>query len=605
MALVLLLVVAPEAAALERASASAAAGAAGIVRVGVDDFRFSEYSADFVLERDAEGRSLLTTTETFVAEFPQSDQNHGIRRAIPLDFQGYPTDVRLVSVTDGGGTPRAVDTETDGGFLLVTSAEEGFVHGRQSYVFTYTQHNVTLPAAGTASGEDEFFWDTNGTAWSQPFDRFDLRVRLGQGLEEAMTGALSCYRGRAGSTDTCSIGRDASGVSASGGSLASGENVTVAIGFAPGTFTPRDDRYFASGWSWVQLGGLAGLLIVLVLAVRRRRTVLRDAPGRPTVIAEYEPPAQGLFLSAALVGKTAKAPTAAFLDAAVRGLVRIEETAGGRKPAFALRVLDPAAAAPRRAGRPRTVPSDDRRFFDVAFGRVPGTVRELSGRDRAFGAAVSGFVHGLSERTTEAGLRRAGTVVGSVVLVVVAVLAFTAAFVGGVVVVSSSLGGLLPGVLLAVAVAMAAASIVLVSKVPLTAAGAELRDHVRGLTLYIRLAEADRLAVLQSPRGAERRAAGTVDVVEVTERLLPWAVLVGLEKQWAEALAVVYEREGEAPLWYSGTSGFRAAAFVGSVSSFSSSASSFVGSASSSSSGGAGGGGSSGGGGGGGGGGGV
>ena len=39
---------------------------------------------------------------------------------------------------------------------------------------------------------------------------------------------------------------------------------------------------------------------------------------------------------------------------------------------------------------------------------------------------------------------------------------------------------------------------------PLTEHGREPRDHLEGLRLYIRLAEADRLRVLQSPSGALR-----------------------------------------------------------------------------------------------------
>ncbi|PPH53559.1 DUF2207 domain-containing protein, partial [Rathayibacter sp. AY1E1] len=262
---------------------------AGVVRADVDGFRFSEYSADFRLDRDEEGRSTLTTVETFVAEFPPS-QNRGMQRAIPLDYEGHPTDVDLVSVTDGDGASRPVDTEREDGFLLVTSAADEFVSGSQTYVFTYTQHNTTLPGSGTRSGEDEFYWDVNGTGWRQSFDRYDVRVELAGSLASAATGTVSCYRGPEGSTTPCPIGRDGAVVTASGESLAPGENVTVAIGFAPGTFTPRDDRYLASGWSWVQLGGLAAVLIGLALAVHRRRTVLRDAPGRPTVVAEYDPP---------------------------------------------------------------------------------------------------------------------------------------------------------------------------------------------------------------------------------------------------------------------------------------------------------------------------
>jgi uncharacterized membrane protein YgcG len=577
---------------------------AGVVRADVDGFRFSEYSADFRLDRDEEGRSTLTTVETFVAEFPPS-QNRGMQRAIPLDYEGHPTDVDLVSVTDGDGEARPVDTEREDGFLLVTSAADEFVSGGQTYVFTYTQHNTTLPGSGTRSGEDEFYWDVNGTGWRQSFDRYDVRVELAGSLASAATGTVSCYRGPEGSTTPCPIGRDGAVVTASGESLAPGENVTVAIGFAPGTFTPRDDRYLASGWSWVQLGGLAAVLIGLALAVHRRRTVLRDAPGRPTVVAEYDPPAEGLFLSAALLRKTSKAPAAGLLDAAVRGLVRIEETGEGRKQEYAVRVLDPATTPTRRAGRPRPLASDDREFLDIALGRAPGTVRELSGKDKEFGKAVGQFQTALGNRVTEAGLKKAGTIGGSVLVIVPLLLGVMAAFLGAILLMTGSFGGALPLVLMLVAIVAAVVGTILVSRVPLTAAGAELRDHLRGLELYIRLAEADRIAMLQSPRGADRRTVGPVEVVEVTERLLPWAVLFGLEKEWSAELASAYERTGEEPVWYSGPNGFHAAAFAGSVSSFSSSTSSYVGSSSSSSSGGAGGGGSSGGGGGGGGGGGV
>ncbi len=139
----------------------------------------------------------------------------------------------------------------------------------------------------------------------------------------------------------------------------------------------------------------------------------------------------------------------------------------------------------------------------------------------------------------------------------------------------------------------------------LTEKGSELRDHLEGLREYIRLAEADRLKVLQSPQGADRTPVSIDDpreVLKLNEKLLPYAVLFGLEKEWAEELSKYYVEES--PDWYAGSTAFNAAVFASSISSISSSASSSM-SGSSSSSGGSGGGGSSGGGGGGGGGGGF
>jgi hypothetical protein len=142
----------------------------------------------------------------------------------------------------------------------------------------------------------------------------------------------------------------------------------------------------------------------------------------------------------------------------------------------------------------------------------------------------------------------------------------------------------------------------LVARRPLTAKGAETRDHLKGLQVFIEWAEADRIRMLQSPRGAERAPIDVNDprqMLRLYEVLLPYAVVFGQEKEWAQQLAVLYGADGS-PGWYTGSSGFNAAAFSSGIGSLSSSAS-----ASSSTSGGSSGGGSAGGGGGGGGGGGV
>ena len=89
------------------------------------------------------------------------------------------------------------------------------------------------------------------------------------------------------------------------------------------------------------------------------------------------------------------------------------------------------------------------------------------------------------------------------------------------------------------------------------------------------------------------------DMIKLYERVLPYAILFGYEKQWAERLGAFYGQSHQSPDWYVGTSAFNAASFATTMSGITT-ASSYSGGVSSGS-GGSGGGGFSGGGGGGGG----
>ena len=88
---------------------------------------------------------MLHTNETLVAVFPDYNQNRGIIRSIPTQYDGHSTHITVKSVTDGDGKPRSFSMGTDGDFTTITIAvpEGQYVHGRQSYVIDYTQTDVT------------------------------------------------------------------------------------------------------------------------------------------------------------------------------------------------------------------------------------------------------------------------------------------------------------------------------------------------------------------------------------------------------------------------------------------------------------------------------
>jgi len=564
-----------------------------------NDFVFESYDADFYLDVDDAGRSTLKTVETFVAQFPDTDQNQGMRRAIPLEYQGAPTDITVESVTDGDGNPRpfTAEEDEDGDFLLVTSRADDCVHGSQTYVFTYTQHNVTRYFANTDA--DEFFWDTTGTGWDQPFETATSRIHVPAALATKLSGDAICYRGYEGSTAQCELSREdhAEGVvyTTTEQSLGARENVTVAIAFQPHTFVPRDDSYFGSPLAFLQLLSVAGAVGAVVWAAVLRRTKLADGRGRPTIIAEYSPP-EGMdpFTASVLLKKTGRGASASFLDLAVKRRIRIiEQPAAGlfAKDSYAFELLDPSGL---------DGPELDLAKSLFGYQLVPGTQYRMTGKDTTLSERVRGIVTSATAGTFVHGLRRKGTAKYGAFPTLLVLASAAGSFFAGVSLLDSARGGFVPGILLAVPIVLSVVLFALVSRTPLTDAGAEARDHLEGLELYIRLAEADRLRMLQSPTGAEKQG----DVVKVYEKLLPYAVLFSLEKEWAEELGKYYV--DAAPDYYAGSSAFNAAVFASSVGSFSSTAaSSFSGSSSSSSSGGSGGGGSSGGGGGGGGGGGV
>lgn len=578
---------------------AALAGAAAPAAADVEDFRFSRMDADYTLTRAEDGSSEVRVAETFVAEFPQTDQNRGMRRLLPETFLGAPLEIELVSVTDGEGRQRPVEVGSDDGVLAITSRADGFLHGAQTFVFTYTMRNAVRFYDDT--GAQEFYWNANGLDWPQPFGEVTARLHLDADLADALTGDAACYVGAQGATATCpvTVDRAADGsvtVTATAEDVAPFETLTFATGFAEGTFTPFDASYFASPWGWLQAGGFLVLLSGLAAAIVVRTRRLRDAPGRPTIIAEYAPPAVVDALeSAVLLGRSTKAIPAEVLEQAVVGSIRIVE---GQRRWFGGVQLEAHLVDPGRAD------GDGRMLLDGLFGpgAAPGEVFSFGRQDTRLSKAAQGILSAAGKELTRRGLRRpvpAGVRAWPVLLAVVG----TAATVGfGIAALGAHVAAGVPIVLLVAAALGLFAVIALISRRPLTALGAETRDHLAGLEAFIAWAEADRIRMLQSPQGAERVRVDPGDprqMLRLYEALLPYAVVFGQEKEWAERLAVLYDETGT-PGWYAGTAGFNAAAFSSGIGSLSASVTS-----ASSTSGGSTGGGSAGGGGGGGGGGGV
>jgi len=563
------------------------------------DFTISSFDVDYYLDKDNEGRSTLKTIEKITAVFPARNQNHGIERAIPVSYDGHKTNLNVISVTDTASKEVHFSKRTDdnGNLVLRIGDADKYVHGPVTYVITYTQRDVTKFFDST--NDDELYWDVNGTDWAQAMDEVSARVHISPSLGTSLNHKASCYKGAQGSTDTCSLVRtDTDGIvyAARIEHIRPYENMTFAIGFAPHTFVPYQlttaERILAtlkSVWlAALPVSTIITLIIIIILIVRYVH-VMERVKGKGTVVPEYLPPKNASVLLSGVIEKNQTSDmTAQLIDLAVRHYIKIYQTK--EKSLFSA-----AEYTLEVIKNPSDLRKEEFRLLTTLFGK-----KNLKAGDRFSMSTLknntdmakkllenrkklkneSRGLLGMYERAEKEAeqFRKWG-----VILLVIAVLT------------------LLPPLFFALLFAF----IFWYRLWPLTENGVELRDYLKGLRLYISVAEEERIKMLQSPEGAEKigleiEKGKTAELIKLYERVLPYAVLFGIEKEWTKQLGAYYELNGSQPDWYTGNAAFNAVYFSSALNGFSSQASSYS-SAYSSSSGGADGGGASGGGGGGGG----
>ena len=423
--------------------------------------------------------------------------------------------------------------------FIITSRADDFVHGRQTYVFTYTLENVVRYFERHRLGRVLLGRQRHAVA---PAVRARDRARddAGRHRRGAHRGAGLLRRLPGLDRHVRDHGRTGGAVTAqSAGPVLPYQTMTIAIGFEPGTFTPFDSSYFASPWGWLQ--AVAGV------GARRRRSSspaspargsLRDEPGRPTIIAEYTPPRViDALESAVLLGLTTKAIPAEVLEQAVAGSIRIVE--GERRMFGGVRLkavlVDPSKAdgdgrmlldglfPRRRAGRGvRVRPQRHPALVGGAEdpqGREPGArhARPAPGGARQRPSACRSSRRSRARRTRRScsASRRS-----------------TPAWIRWSRCRSSSRPALVDFIVIAMVVAQAADR-------------GRRRDarppaRAQGVHRVGRGRPHPHAAVAAGRRARADRQHDPAQILWLYELLLPYAVVFGQEKQWAKELAVLY-----------------------------------------------------------------
>ena len=550
-----------------------------------NDFVVKKFEADYYLSKDSENRSILKVVEEITVEFPNFDQNHGIERALPKKYQGHDSFLDGLKVLRNGEREGVSSSDENGNIVFRIGKADEYVRGEQKYRLEYSYRDVIrddLKTENSNAKEQFFVWNTNGTQWRQNFHNLIARVHIPKELSSEYTG-LSCYFGEEGSKEKCPTAKKSEESDGSialtfgASSLSVGQNVTFSIALKPDTFVGYQEPF------WVKY---IGFLLWIVSAIEVAITIylihlsltrFRSAKTGDPIVPQYLPPNDiSLFESAVLTKANSKVIAAMIIKMAINGNIKIIERDNkgifSRGKEYILRKINNNGLIGNESITFNKIFKGNKTEVKISslrtdfFNDFPYYAEKVMKDDR--------FYSSISRTDVSIILLLS-------MLVLLGVLYTTGAFEG---IMDRYIGSL--AILAILSIVNTVYSMILLSLHPLNMSGAKYKDYLDGLKLYMKLAEADRIKILQSVKGAERLEEIGESRVKLYERLLPYAILFGIEKSWLHVLSIEYGNA--APSWYDGTTAFNAAVFAQSISSISTSVNSYTDTSSSSDGGGGG-----------------
>jgi uncharacterized membrane protein YgcG len=533
----------------------------------VQNFRFRSFEADYYLSKDDEGRSKMRVVETLVAEFPDFNQNKGLVRDIPISYQGRPLSLSFVSLKRNGQPEPIYENTIVNNRRRISTGTDDYVLGTQTYEFVYEVRDVTRDF----EEYHELFWNVNGLDWAQQFGVVRANLYLEGETKDLFNGELTCFQGEAESREACEFeARDDVLTFETTRPMNPGENLSFVVGFEPDSFEPYQEGVAGVVRSALAIISFALSLFAAVFAIRLKLSS-RDHPGRGVIVPEYLAPRDKSVMLASFIDSSQKvinkSIAAQVLQLAVLKKVKIIEIEKKGKfgsTSYELELVDKSDLLP-----------EAQEVVDVFFGSSaePGARYQLRRSDDRVARQVSSMQSRIKSRVISSGYRRK---VSNVWLPYV--LSALSIVVGIGLVIHMQTIGLVSFDWRTIPVATSILSIIIVviaigsGLKPLTEEGREFYDYLKGLVMYMKLAEAERLRYLQSPKGAEKTQIDSNDkeqVIKLYEKLLPYAVLYGLEKDWFKVIGDYYESQGNNPYWYAGAGAFSSRSFSSAVNSIS------------------------------------
>jgi len=493
--------------------------------------RIKSFESEYVIKKNGD----VDVREKIIYDFADFER-HGIFRFIPIKYKtvsgNYNLKVSNVSVTDENSLLIRFTQDLSNNLKLTIGDPEKLVSGEKVYVINYTVKR----AIKYFNDHDEFWWNATGDQWTVPIEKthakviFEDSVNLGEAIPD-----LFCYQGYYGSKNECRSewhGKQADFGNDEQVTLEPGQGMTIVVGWPPGivkkpSFLEKTLFFIFDNW-YVGLP-IVTFLVIMWLWYRRGR----DPKGRGVIVAEYEPPDQldpaeiGAILDARVDSKDI---SAVIINLAIRGYLKIRRKE--MKGFFGIKNVDYEF---EKISDSQPQKEHEKKIFEAIFSNQKKEIA-LSELKKSFTESVSEITDKVYEAVVSGGYyvrnpdssRGNWFVLGVVTAIGLPILlsisnpgfpAVMAGFISGLIIIIFSF--FMPQT---------------------TRKGALTKEKILGFKEFLSVTETDRIKFHNAPDKNP----------EMFEKFLPYAMVLGVEKEWAEQFKDIYERQ---PSWYEDTSG--------------------------------------------------
>jgi len=293
--------------------------------------------------------STMTVTEHISADFTD-EEHHGIFRDIPVQYKDTAGNesaipIHVKSVTDDSGKAWQYEVNDQGDYIEIKIGDpDVLLNDVENYNITYTAER----ALTNYEDHDELYWNATGDKWEVPIEKAEATIKLPQSVETSKLKA-TCYTGSYGSTDKNCTSKvvdgttfqyTATAASKDDAALSEYEGLTIVAGYPTGIIQPSPPSpetifarapwyekiylFFFTNWG-LMIPVFIGALMTFLWTTKGRD----PSTGRTAIMPLYEAP-DGLKPTevGTIIDESVdiRDITAAIIDLAVRGYLKIIET---------------------------------------------------------------------------------------------------------------------------------------------------------------------------------------------------------------------------------------------------------------------------------------